>query len=97
MEKTQKNLSEEKAKKLIVASTVGAILLVAILIMVMVYQLISIAVHKNRIEYYNAQIAEYERLIAIGEESKETYKLRWWIEQEARELGLVYPDDVGLN
>ena len=55
------------------------------------------AVYKKRIESYNEKIAQYEQLIATGESHKETYALRWWIEREARELGLVYPDDFDLN
>ncbi len=85
-------MTETKAKKLIVAGTVGAVLLAVILLAIMVYQLISMAVYNKRIETYNQKIYEYERLIELGEETKETYSLRWWIEREARELGLVYPD-----
>lgn len=83
-------MTETKAKRLIVACTVGAVLLAVILLSVMVYQLISISVYNKRIETYNQKIAEYERLIEDGEQTKEVYSLRWWIEREARRLGLVY-------
>ncbi len=85
-------MTEEKTKKLIVAGTVGAVLLVVVLVAVMVYQLIAIAVYNKRIDNYNAKIAQYNQLIEQGEETKEIYSLRWWIEREARELGLVYRD-----
>ena len=90
-------LTEEKAKRLIVAGTVGAVLLAVILIIVMIYQLISMSVYQKRIEKYNEQIAYYRELIANGESQKETYALRWWIESEARALGLVFPEDIDLN
>ena len=86
-------MTESKAKRLIVAGTVGAVLLVVILVSVMIYQLISISVYQKRIRNYDAKIAEYERLIEEGEDTKETYQLRWWIEREARRLGLVYEGD----
>ena len=97
MEENKKVLSEEKTKRLVVAGTVGAVMLAVILLFVMIYQLISIAVYNKRIENYNAKIAEYEQLIKDGENSKETFNALWWIEREARELGLVYPDDFDLN
>ncbi len=85
-------MSEEKAKRLIVASTVGAVLLAVILVMVLVYQLIAMSVYNKRIERYDQAIAEYERLVDEAGEIEEIYKKRLWIESEARKLGLVYPD-----
>ena len=95
--KVKQPITEEKAKRLIVAGTVGAVLLVVILVTVMVYQLISIGVNNKRIENYNVKIAKYEALIEQGEETKEVRSMRWWIEREARELGLKYEGDKNLN
>ena len=97
MEQQKRALSEEKARRLIVAGTVGAVLLAVILLTVMIYQMISMSIYKKRIENYNDQIAYYKQLIEKGESQKETYALRWWIESEARALGLVFPDDIDLN
>ena len=94
MEEKKNALSEEKVKRLVVAGTVGAVLLAVILLCVMVYQLISMSVYKKRIEDYNAKIAEYRRMIEQGEDSKEVFNTLWWIEREAMELGLVYPSDL---
>lgn len=96
-QKQKTPITEEKAKRLIVASTVGAVLLLSILLIVMVYQLIHIGVYNNRIANYNAKIAEYEALIEQGEETKEIRSMRWWIEREARELGLKYVYDKELD
>ena len=86
-------ISEEKAKRLIVACTVGAVLLVLILLVVMVYQLISIGVQNSRIKYYEEQIAIYNQMIDDGASDKEIYQQEWWIRREALELGLVAPLD----
>ena len=97
MEKQKLNLTEEKAKKLVVAGTVGAVLLAAILVMLLIYQVSSMISYKARIDHYNEQIAYYEQLIEKGESEKETFMLRKWIEREARSLGLVYEDDIPMN
>ncbi len=97
MEQSKPKLSEEKTRNLIVAGTVGAVLLVTVLIAVMIYQLISIGVYNKRIKKYEQAIQQYETLIEEGKSQKETYALRWWIEREARELGLVFADDIPLN
>ena len=86
-------ITEEKAKRLIVACTVGAVLLVLILLVVMVYQLISIGVHNNRIKYYEEQIAIYNQMIEDGASDKELFIQERWIEKEALELGLVKPNN----
>ncbi len=90
-------ISEEKAKKLIVAGTVGAVLLVLILLFVMVYQLISIGVYNKRIKNYEMQISEYNRMIEEGASAKETYQMEWWIRREALALGLVVPENLDDN
>lgn len=90
-------MTEEKAKRVIVASTVGAVLLMVILIIVMVYQLIAMGSEKSRINALETKIAEYNQLIAEGEETKEIRSMRWWIEREARELGYVYDGDISYS
>ncbi len=86
-------MTETKAKRLIVASTVGAVLLLFILVSIMVYQMISIKVKKNRIEYLEGQIVKYEKLTEEGKETIETRSMREWIEREARKLGYRYSFD----
>ena len=69
-------MTETKLKKLIVATTVGAVLLLVILLMIMVYQLISIKVQKDREDYLTETIAKYEVLIKDGEETIEARSMR---------------------
>ena len=81
-------ISEEKAKRLIVACTVGAVLLVLILLVVMVYQLISIGVQNNRIKYYEEQIAELNYRINSPIDYEDIVRI-------AREkLNLAFPDEM---
>ena len=86
-------MTESKAKRLIVASTVGAVLLLFILVSIMVYQMITINVKENRIEYLESQIAKYEMLTEEGEQTYQTRSMREWIEREARKLGWRYSFD----
>ena len=83
-------MTETKAKKMIIATTVGAVLLLVILLSIMVYQMISIKAEENRIANLKEQIKQYEVLIANGEETIEIRQMREWIEREARKLGYNY-------
>ena len=83
-------MTEEKAKKMIVATTVGAVLLLVTLLAIMVYLIISIKVKENKIEYLQTQIERYELLKNNGEETLEIRSMREWIEKEARKLGYTY-------
>ena len=86
-------MTEAKAKKMIVATTVGAVLLLVILVSIMVYQMISIKTEQTRIAHLKDQIKKYERLIETGEETIEIRQMREWIEREARKLGYSYTLD----
>ena len=85
-------MTETKAKKMIIATTVGAVLLLVILLSIMVYQMISIKAEENRIANLKEQIKQYEVLIANGEETIEIRQMREWIEREARRLNFIYPE-----
>ncbi len=83
-------MTEEKTKRLIVAVTVGAVLLVVILVSIMLYQLISISSERKALNELNREIAKYEQLIQEGQDTFETRSMRWWIERRALELGYQY-------
>ena len=80
-------MTEEKTKRVIVATTVGAVLLIVIMLAIMVYQIIAIQVKKNRIEYLESQIAIYNELIEDGGEIVKARSLEEWIVREAHRLG----------
>ena len=88
-------MTEQKAKRVIVASTVGAVILAFILIFVMVWQMCKINSDKKKIAYYNAKIAEYNRLIddANGENEKAKTS-RDWLIYEAQKLGYIFDGDL---
>ncbi|MBQ3596833.1 MAG: hypothetical protein II988_03355 [Clostridia bacterium] len=90
-------MTEEKAKKIVVASTVGAVLLVVILVAVMVYQLIAIGVENKRKNEYENAIAEYNRLIEEGEDLLVLRSKKAWIVRRARELGYISEDQKVLD
>ena len=83
-------MSELKLKKLIVAITVGAVLLVVILSSIMVYQLISIRAENKRIEKLELKIAEYKKLIENGEFTIKERSDYEWLKREARKLGYEF-------
>jgi hypothetical protein len=56
----------------------------------MVYQLISIKVQKDKEEYLERKIAEYEALIEEGELIMEERSTEEWLVRAARHLGYVY-------
>lgn len=86
--------NDAKYKRIVVASTVGAVLLVVVLLFVMIYQLIAIGVNKKKNDEYNAAIAEYKRLIEDGENTLLIRRAEQWIIERAKELG--YNFDVGV-
>ena len=86
-------MTESKVKRMIVALTVGAVFLLVTLLSIMVYQMISIKVEKERIDYLKQKTAEYILLKEQGEETIEQRTMREWIEREARKLGYRYSFD----
>ena len=56
-------MQENEFKKVVVSLTIGAVLLLVILLSVMVYQLISIAVLKKQEAELEAAIQQYEVMI----------------------------------
>ena len=90
-------MEESKFKKLVVAGTVGAVLLAVILLFIMIYQMITIGLKKNQLDEYNEAIAQYEQLIQKGEDTLEARSTKAWIARRARELGYIYKDDVKLD
>lgn len=86
-------MNEEKFKRVVIASTVGAVLLLVILISVLVYQLIAIGVQKKREEELVAKYEEYNKLTDEEKAKLEAVNSYWYIVQEAREMGYFFPDD----
>jgi lipid A disaccharide synthetase len=90
-------MEKSKAERLIVAITVGAVLLIVILVSVWIYQLIKLNVRNKQVAELVDKIEEYNELIEKGKEVYEARSMRWWIEQRARELGYTLKTDVPLD
>lgn len=86
-------VSDEKFKRKVVAFTVGAVVLLALLIILMCYQLIAIGVKNNRVKQLKADIYALEQEYERGEDTLEIRRKAAYIERRARELGYHYADD----
>ena len=85
--------SDAKFKRVVIALTVGAVVFLALLVILMCYQLIKIGGERARKAELVAAIAELDERQAAGEETIEIMQKRWWIEKRARQLGYRYSDD----
>lgn len=90
----QENESDDKARRIIVALTVGAVILLFILVIVMVYQLGSITRKNNERKELLFKIEKLDEDLKSGEETLQVRKERWYIEKRARELGFVNANDI---
>ena len=88
-----KTESDVKFERKVVAFTVGAVVLLALLIVLMCYQLIAIGVKNSRKNELIAEIAALERQYEKGEDTLEIRRKAAYIERRARELGYRYADD----
>ena len=93
MAESVKTDSELKFERRVVALTVGAVVLLALLIILMCYQLIAIGVKNNRVKQLKADIAALEQEYENGEDTLEIRRKAAYIERRARELGYRYADD----
>lgn len=85
--------SEVRFERKVVAFTVGAVVLLALLIILMCYQLIAIGVKNNRVKQLKADIYALEQEYERGEDTLEIRRRAAYIERRARELGYHYADD----
>lgn len=79
-------MQEEKFKKLVIGSTVAAVILLCFLLIFLIGQLISISSRKSREEELLRQIEEYEQYIETAKSDCEVYQGRIWLEIAVREL-----------
>ncbi len=90
-------MTDDKKKRLIVAGTVGAVVLACTLILVMVFQICKIVSYNRKTAELDKAIAEYNQMIASGEETLEARKTKAWIVKRAYELGYVFEGDENLK
>ena len=90
-------MTEEKLKRLIVAITVGAVLLIVILSSVMLFGIIKISKEKRAVQELEREIARYEQMIADGENDYDIRSTELWIVRRAWELGYTLKDTVNMG
>ena len=90
-------MTPDKKRKLIVASTATMVLLLFILIAVMIYQMVSINGKKAKIEQLKQQIEQLKEEQEELTDDIDVWISKWKIEERARELKYVYPEDKTNN
>ena len=86
-------MNESKRNKLVAAVTVNVIILIAVLVAVVVYQLIDICVLTNRRDKLKAEVKSIESEIDDMGKTLEYYKSESYLLDKAFELGYVFGDD----
>lgn len=90
-------MDEQKTKRIIVSVTVGAVLLAVILLLIMVYQMISIFKHRHDIKELEDKITQYDEMIKSESDMLKIRSTKLWIVRRARELGYIFDTDVPLD
>ena len=86
-------MQTEKARRKIVAITFLTVALVAVLVIFLIYQLVSMFNLVNRRKQLEREIAQIEAFIASTDDQIAITKSKIWLEIKARELGLIKPGD----
>lgn len=90
-------MTESKFKKVVVASIVGAIMLIVVLVSVILYQVITMSQYVREKNALLDEITKLERLIDENADEALIRQTKEWIEDRARELGYKYKDDIILD
>ncbi len=86
-------MTPDKKRNLIAATTASMVLLLFILVGVWLFQLVNINSKKAKIEDLKKQIAELTEEQNQLTDDIDLWVSQWKIEERARELKYVFPDD----
>ena len=86
-------MKEEKFKKIVVGATAAAVILLAILLVFMIYQLIAISVRNKQIAELQAQYEYWQAYVENAQTDIQKYEGHVWLEIIARKLGMLGADD----
>ena len=86
-------MSPEKKRKIAAAATASMVLLLFILIAVMIYQMVTINVKKQKLDALNEQIEQLEEQKNGTQDDIDKWLSEWKIIERARELDYIFPDD----
>ena len=90
-------MTEEKIKRITVATTIGAVVLLCFLIFVLAFQVVKINASKKLEADYDAQILYLEELRNEGADKIALHKQSWIVQARARELGYDFDMDRYVN
>ena len=90
-------MTEEKIKRITVATTVCAVVLFCFLMFVFVFQIVKISASKKLEAEYDAQISYLEELRDEGVDKIDLHKQSWVVQARARELGYNFDMDRYVN
>lgn len=83
----------EKVKRKVIAITFMSVAILAVLVIFLIYQLVSMFTLINRRKTLEREIAQLEYIIANTQNEYEKTQSLIWLEIKARELGLIKPGD----
>ncbi len=86
-------MNESKRNKMVAAITVNVIILIAVLVSVVIYQLVDIYVLTSRRDKLKAEINDIQHKIETTQDTLEYYKSESYLLDKAFELGYVFGDD----
>lgn len=86
-------MNESKRNKMVAAITVNVVILIAVLVAVVIYQLVDICVLTSRRDKLKAEITDIQQKIENTENTLEYYKSESYLLDKAFELGYVFGDD----
>lgn len=90
-------MEEQKLKRVRSALIVGSILLVLVLLSILIFQLVKIKNERKELDFLKEQISIYKTLTEDERKLLKNMETREWIEQTARELGLLLEGDYALD
>ncbi len=90
-------MEEQKLKRVRSALIVGSILLVLVLLSILIFQLVKIKNERKELDFLKEQITIYKTLTEDERKLLKNMETREWIEQTARELGLLLEGDYALD
>ena len=86
-------MEEGKFKRVVVELTVGAVLLLTVLLSVMVYQIVAILNSQRELAELERKITEYNEIIKHSDDVIEERSAYQWIVMRARQLGYYFDGD----
>ncbi|MDE6868565.1 MAG: hypothetical protein K2J83_05435 [Clostridia bacterium] len=86
-------MNESKRNKLVAAITVNVVILIAVLVAVVIYQIVDICVLTGRRNKLQAEIDDIQQKIESTQDTLEYYKSESYLLDKAFEFGYVFGDD----